>query len=205
MRLVQAIKEKDKDDVREDAIGVLRQDRDNALANGVMGTISAFDGAYAASELYLRRAVASPNASAAAFNNYAEVLRRLGRYVEAEANARKAVAASPDFWRVHETLADVLLSRGAPLRDVKLSLEKAERLLGAGPEWKTVPPEAATLALIRLNLLCRDKSKALEAEILRRKIKRLPLTDLQRRRLESLKPGGGRKNDMEPASAPAAS
>lgn len=187
-RLSDSISKNSKEEVKADAISVLRQDRDNVLGNGIMGTIAAFDGDYAVSELYLRRAVSSPAASAAAFNNYAEVLRRMGRFEEAEVNARKAVEIAPEFWRTHETLADVLLAKGASLKDVRYHLEKAEDILKVGREWKTVPPEAATLALIRLAVLSRDPSKAQERELLRRKIKRLELSDMQRRRVESFAP-----------------
>lgn len=187
-RLAESIKTSGKDEVKADAISVLRQDRDNVLGNGIMGTIAAFDGDYAVSELYLRRAVSSKEASAAAFNNYAEVLRRMGRFAEAEVNARKAVAIAPDFWRTHETLADVLLAQNAPVKDILVPLERAEKLLGVGPEWKNVTPETATLAIIRLSVLARDPAKSGEKELLRRKIKRLELSDMQRRRIESFTP-----------------
>ena len=193
LKLEEVIKTAGRDEVRMEAINVLRQERDNVLGNGIMGTIAAFDGDYAVSELYLRRAVDSPEASAAAFNNYAEVLRRLGRYEEAEANARKAVEIAPDFWRAHETLADVLLAKGASTREILIPLETAEKLVGTGSEWKLVPPEAATLALIRLSVLSRDSSKSRERELLRRKIKRLPLSDMQRRRIESFEPAGRKR------------
>ena len=191
-RLSDSISRNGKEEVKADAISVLRQDRDNALGNGIMGTIAAFDGDYAVSELYLRRAVSSPAASAAAFNNYAEVLRRMGRFEEAEVNARKAVEIAPDFWRTHETLADILLAKDAPVKDVLLHLEKAEDMIGVGREWKTVPPDAATLALIRIAVWARDPSKTQERELLRRKVKRLELSDMQRRRVESLAPPRGR-------------
>ena len=191
-RLAEAIKTSGKDEVRDEAINILRQDRDNVLGNGIMGTIAAFDGDYAVSELYLRRAVNSPEASAAAFNNYAEVLRRMGRFAEAEVNARKAVEIAPDFWRTHETLADVLLAKGAPVKEILVPLEEAEKLLGTGSEWKTVPQEAATLALVRLAVLSRNPSSARECELLRRKIKRLPLSDMQKRRIESFEPAARR-------------
>jgi tetratricopeptide (TPR) repeat protein len=191
-RLAEAIKTSGKEEVRGEAINILRQDRDNVLGNGIMGTIAAFDGDYAVSELYLRRAVSSPAASAAAFNNYAEVLRRMGRFEEAEVNARKSVEIAPDFWRTHETLADILLAKDAPVKDVLLHLEKAEDMIGVGREWKTVPPDAATLALIRIAVWARDPSKTQERELLRRKVKRLELSDMQRRRVESLAPPRGR-------------
>ena len=158
-----------------------------------MGTIAAFEGDYAVSELYLRRAVSSPEASAAAFNNYAEVLRRMGRFAEAEVNARKAVEIAPGFWRTHETLADVLLAKGASVKDVQHHLEKAMDLLELGREWKTVPQEAVTLALIQLAVWERNPSKAQERELLRRKIKRLELSDMQRRRIEAFSPARGRR------------
>ena len=62
--------------------------------------------------VYLEAAVSGAKPTAAARNNYAEVLARLGRVAEAEQVARKLARKVPDFVPGHSTLAGILLRNG---------------------------------------------------------------------------------------------
>jgi len=83
-------------------------------ANAVMGTVMAVEGDYVASEAFYRLAVAGkakPNA--AVCNDYAETLRRLRRFDEAERFARLAVGEREGGpWLYRLTLAQILRDAG---------------------------------------------------------------------------------------------
>jgi len=61
-------------------------------------------------------------------------LLSLGKFDEAERAARIAVARMPDNWRVWETLADVLLSKGADIAAAQAAVERAEGLAKDVPD-----------------------------------------------------------------------
>lgn len=80
-------------------------------ANVVMGTISGMDGDFVSSERFFRTAIkASTNEPPAVVcNDFAETLRQLKKYDEAEAYARKAIAkAGPKDWMGRLTLIQIL-------------------------------------------------------------------------------------------------
>ena len=165
------------------AKGILRRDRTNALANGLLGTLEAGKANYAEAEFYLARAAREEAAPIAVLNNYAETLRTLGKFEEAEIYARKAVAAGPKFWRVHETLADVLYSKGADPAMVRAAMEPAFALLAEKGEKPTA--ETATLFIVKLGVLEEEKRDE-EAAALKAALFALPLSDRQRARLVTL-------------------
>jgi len=73
---------------REHAETFLREDGNHAHSNYVMGSLYLYNEQHEAAEPYLKKSV---DAAPRGFNNYAETLRRLGRAVEAEPYARRAV------------------------------------------------------------------------------------------------------------------
>lgn len=81
-------------------------------ANAVMGSALAQKGDYAAAEPFFKAALSgrgSAGPQPAVMNDYADTLRRLGRYGEAEVFARRAVALSGGRVRLfRQTLAEIL-------------------------------------------------------------------------------------------------
>jgi len=90
---------------------VLRINRNHALANYVMGHLRLNMRRYGEAEDYLRRSVEEAP-SLASLNDYAECLRRMRRYEDAERAARAALAKSEKLYIVWETLASVLMDMG---------------------------------------------------------------------------------------------
>ena len=99
---------------------ILRRNRQDRLANYVMGSIRLKEGDYASAETFLRLSCSAENPLPAAQNDLAEVLRRLQRYAEAESFARASVKAAPKLYVAWETLGAVLL-------DQKKNLDEAEK------------------------------------------------------------------------------
>ena len=79
-------------------------------ANAILGTLSGMEGDFVASERFFRTVFASDaEQPAVACNDFAETLRQLKKYGEAETYARKAVASSgPQNWTARLTLAQIL-------------------------------------------------------------------------------------------------
>lgn len=92
-------------------------------ANAVMGSVLAGKGECAKSETFFRAALAGKGAAApqpVVLNDYADTLRKLGRYEEAEVFARRAVAESggkTDLFKL--TLAQILRDAGKDLGEMK--------------------------------------------------------------------------------------
>ena len=85
-------------------------------ANAVMGSALAQKGEYVAAAAFFKAALSGKGTAApqpVVMNDYADTLRHLGRYAEAEAFARRAIAASggkvPLF---RQTLAEILYEAG---------------------------------------------------------------------------------------------
>ncbi len=101
----------DKISAEEHAHLLLRSNRNNSLANYIMGSISLGTGNIPRAEEYLRRSVnAKPTPEA--LNDLAELLRMSGDLDEAERRIREAISVAPDFYIVWDTLAGILLERG---------------------------------------------------------------------------------------------
>lgn len=87
-------------------------------ANAVMGSVMARDGDYSAAETFFRAALAGKGTAAPqpiVMNDYADTLRNLKRYDEAEAYARRAIAASGGRSELFKlTLAEILRDAGKP-------------------------------------------------------------------------------------------
>ena len=83
-------------------------------ANAILGTLTGMEGDLIASERFFRKIVeAKADIPPVACNDFAETLRRLGKFNEAETYARKAVAASDRRnWRVRLTLIQILHDAG---------------------------------------------------------------------------------------------
>lgn len=79
-------------------------------ANAILGTLSGMEGDFVASERFFRTVFASDaEKPVVAYNDFAETLRQLKKYEEAETYARKAVGASgPQNWMARLTLAQIL-------------------------------------------------------------------------------------------------
>lgn len=104
---------------------VLRQDRENKLANYVMGSLSLREGKYIDAEAFLRRSAMADKPLAAAQNDLAEVLHRLKRYEEAETFARAAVKTAPNLYVAWETLGSTLLDQNKNLDEAEMCVNKA--------------------------------------------------------------------------------
>lgn len=85
-------------------------------ANAVMGSVMAAEGDLVAAETFFRLALGGQGAAApqpVVMNDYADTLRRLGRYDEAEAFARRAVKETGGKeWLYELTLAQILRDAG---------------------------------------------------------------------------------------------
>lgn len=110
-----------------DAIAVLRVNRQDGVANAVVGAVCNARGDYGRAERYLRRALGAGQVPASVNNDLAVALVRLGRAEEAATYARNAVATDGENWRTHETLASVLIELG---RD-----DEAEGELALAEKW----------------------------------------------------------------------
>lgn len=95
-----------------DAIDVLCVNRRHGIANAVIGSVCTARGDYERAERYLRRALGAGPLSSSANHDLAVALVRLDRVEEAEAYAFNAVSEDGENWRMHETLASVLIGLG---------------------------------------------------------------------------------------------
>lgn len=102
----------DKDDAEERALGRLRDDPENPLANYVVGSVALGRGELDTAEKHLRVAVGGKNPNLMALNDLAEVLRMKKNYADAEKYARAATVAAPQLYVVWETLGSILLDAG---------------------------------------------------------------------------------------------
>ncbi|HEX8618337.1 MAG TPA: tetratricopeptide repeat protein, partial [Thermoanaerobaculia bacterium] len=92
---------------------ILQKDPNAALAWTNLGNAEMHVGRRAAAEEAFRKALEIDPASADTLNNLAWLLYEDKRFEEAEALARKAVAANaPDSWTRLDTLARILAARG---------------------------------------------------------------------------------------------
>ncbi len=86
-------------------------------ANAVMGSVLAAEGDYATAEAYFKVALGGKGAAApqpVVMNDYADTLRHLKRYDEAEKMARRAIEASGGKVRLYKlTLAQILRDAGS--------------------------------------------------------------------------------------------
>lgn len=89
----------------KDALAILDVNVRNASANSILGLIRCRQGNYNAAEFYLRAALREDDTNAAALNDLAVTLTRMGRFDEAVSVATAAVKHQPDDWNFHETLA----------------------------------------------------------------------------------------------------
>lgn len=135
---------------------VLRRDRANKLANWVMGSVLLNRGDFLAAEKHLRLSCAGEKSTPAAMNDFAEALRRLEKYAEAETWARKAVEAQPELYVSWETLGGVLLDRKKNLDEAETCVLKAVELArksgNADPRMQ--------LSLARVQLARGDRRRA---------------------------------------------
>ena len=93
------------------AAALLRMDRDDVLANYLMGTLLISRNDLAGAEAHLRRCLAAKPSSPVC-NDLAETLRMQGKLEEAEKAVRQALALDPKNAFAHDTLACILLAAG---------------------------------------------------------------------------------------------
>jgi predicted Zn-dependent protease len=115
-----------RDGAQTHVMALLRLNPDHGLANYVMGSLQVADGKYDLAEDSLRRSVAA-RPTPAAHNDMAWLLARRGRFVEAEEQARAAVAMRKDMWHAWDTLATIQMQTGR-IKDAKSSLAEASSL-----------------------------------------------------------------------------
>ena len=148
---------------------LLRQDRDNKLANYVMGSLRLRNGEYTDAELFLRRSASAERPLAAAQNDLAEVLRRLKRSDEAETFARAAVKTEPNLYVSWETLGSSLLDQNKNLDEAESCVNKAISL-AKGQDGK-VGDVRMFLTLARVQIAKGDDRSRSQARVTLRKIR----------------------------------
>jgi tetratricopeptide (TPR) repeat protein len=148
---------------------VLRQDRDNKLANYVMGSLRLRAGDYTEAEAFLRRSAAAERPLAAAQNDLAEVLHRLKRYEEAETFARAAVKTDPNLYVAWETLGSTLLDQNKNLDEAELCVNKAISLSRTAN--KDADDVRMYLTLARVQIAKGDDRSRSQARMTLRKIR----------------------------------
>ena len=82
-------------------------------ANAVMGSVLAQKGEYAVAAAFFKAALSGKGSAApqpVVMNDYADTLRHLGRYTEAEAFARRAIAASGGKVPLYKLTLDEILN-----------------------------------------------------------------------------------------------
>ena len=142
---------------------VLRQDRENKLANYVMGSVRLRKGEYTDAEMFLRRSAAAERPLAAAQNDLAEVLRRLKRFDEAEVFARAAVKTEPNLYVAWETLGASLLDQNKNLDEAEACINKAIKLsMGKNGQAEDV---RMYLALARVQIAKGDERSRSQARL----------------------------------------
>jgi tetratricopeptide (TPR) repeat protein len=104
---------------------VLYRNRNAPLANYVMGSLQIDKGGYSQAEMYLRKAADAPQPNVLAMNDLAEVLRRTGKFDEAERYARRATEKAPELYIVWETLGVVLMDAGKDAAEAEKCIRKA--------------------------------------------------------------------------------
>ena len=148
---------------------VLRQDRDNKLANYVMGSLSLRAGDYMEAESFLRRSAAAEHPLAAAQNDLAEVLHRLKRYEEAETFARAAIKTDPNLYVAWETLGSTLLDQNKNLDEAESSVNRAITLSKAIS--KDADDVRMYITLARVQIAKGDDRSRSQARVTLRKIR----------------------------------
>lgn len=161
---------------------VLRRDRHNKLANYVMGSLRLKDGDYSTAETFLRLSIDGEKPIAAALNDLAEVLRRLQRYDEAEAFARKSVAAQPNLYVAWETLGSSLLDQNKNLDEAEKCVEKAIQLAKAELKVEDIRMQI-TLARVQIAKGSLDKARTTLRQLRKRAAE---LSNYDRDQLETL-------------------
>ncbi|NLL82760.1 MAG: tetratricopeptide repeat protein [Lentisphaerae bacterium] len=149
----------------------LRLNRNHALANYVMGHLRLNARQYGEAADFLKRSV-DADPKFAAMNDYAECLRRMRRYGEAEEIARKAIEYNSDQYVIWETLASILIEQG--------KFDEAEKALETSLSLDESDLRV-TVSMAYLQLRKGDKARARElAGIVRKRQSELPDYDLER-------------------------
>ena len=174
----------DVEDAERQAVDTLAIDRNAPLANYVLGSIALGKEDFSAAESHLRIAADAKRAVPLAMNDLAEVLRRTKRYDEAEAYARKAVAAAPGLYVAWETLGSVLMDAGKSFDEAEQCIQKAVDLS------KDASGRAADarmlIALARVQLQRGEKARAKGS--LRAVLSRIDeLSEFEKREFEELR------------------
>jgi predicted Zn-dependent protease len=138
------------------AHALLRIDRDDALANYLMGTLLIDRNDLAGAEAYLRRSLASAPSSVV-WNDLAETLRMRGKLDEAEKAVRQALAHDPKNAFAHDTLACILID-ARRLPEAKLASATACEL----------DPKAVPFKLTEVRILARTGDPIEAREMVRR-------------------------------------
>ena len=147
-----------------------------------MGSLRLKDGDYSTAETFLRLSIDGEKPIAAALNDLAEVLRRLQRYDEAEAFARKSVAAQPNLYVAWETLGSSLLDQSKNLDEAEKCVEKAIQLAKAELKVEDIRMQI-TLARVQIAKGSLDKARATLRQLRKRAAE---LSNYDRDQLETL-------------------
>ncbi len=115
----------DKEHAEDRAQKILAKNPDDSLANYIMGSLYLGREDYSRAEKHLRKSVSGKRIALLAYNDLAEVLRRLKKYGEAEKYARKAVEVTPDLYVAYETLGAILLDNGGSDEEAERCIKKA--------------------------------------------------------------------------------
>ena len=121
----------DKPSAREHARELLALDPDHPFANYILGSLALDTENWESAEDYLLHARETTSAFFV-LNDLAVAQQQLGKIVEAEETALRAVAAGPDEYAPHDTLGYVLFAKGQT-EAAMAEFERAQVLFGTDP------------------------------------------------------------------------
>jgi len=149
-----------------------------------MGSLALQRGEYTEAEAFLRRAVEGTKPVTLALNDLAEVLRRGGKFDEAEGFARKATVADPNLYVAWETLGSIILDRKGDLNEAEQCVLKACEL-SKGKDGRNEDVRML-ISLARVQLAKGDKPRG--KGTLRKVLGRIDeLSDFERREFEEIR------------------
>ena len=171
---------------RESALAHAREalcrNRNSPLGNYILGSTALVSNDFAAAEHYLRKAADGNGALPAAMSDLAETYRRLKRYDEALAYARKAVTAQSDLYVAYDIIASVLVEKRGDAAEAREAIERAIAIATVDGRLQDV---RLMMTLARVQILGGDRRMA-GATVRKVKARAEELSEYERRELAAL-------------------
>ncbi len=169
---------------RAHATEMLRNNRDEPLANYVMGSLALRNEEYSKAEAFMRKAADAEKPVLYALNDMAEILRRLKRFDEAERYARRATQMQPKMYVVWDTLASILLDAGKKFEEAEECCQKAIEL-GKDENGKDV--DVRIYMTLARSQLANKKKAAAQNSLKKVQAQLKELTSFERKEFEELR------------------